>query len=287
MPNTAPNKFTHSHVIIDDDAIAFKCDDDRDKFPWLTLHPANGIVVQTLNYYALVEASQALGRFEENKWTALTRQQWKYFGGSETPESENLGHATHGMMTPAGEPGSPDFRLTFFNAEGEALYSMTGTGIVFRNRDFKAWRSKGRDEIMALPEPSGFEYAQPKQLGVGAGKECFLSPLLHGDGPPAADALFTSENAFQPAHPYHDGSGDHVNACQQVDAAQQMAHLVMSPASGTLRFAAGEVSFKRYVELDRPFRIQLAEDQSTPPQLTFVIEQGGYPCSKITLTLIE
>jgi len=277
MPNSSDKSFTKSHIVLDDGAVAFKCSDDKEKWPWLALRPSNPLLIQAINYFVSVETSRARGVYDSTKWSALTQTTWQC--AATGPDAR---HATHGLATPAEDDGSPSFGLALFDDHGDLVCRMTGVGVVFQTRDFEAWRKKARDKILALPEPKGFCYASPEQLGVATEVECLVSPLIDDSGPPAADALITKANGFQPGHPYHDGSGDHVNSSHLVDVAGQVAKLIR-PGS---MICGGEVAFLHYVELDRPLRITQTDEGKPANAITFALHQADRLCSTITLKFL-
>ncbi|WP_306250030.1 hypothetical protein [Parvularcula sp. IMCC14364] len=277
MSNIPENQFVHDCVVMQDGAVAFRCDTDQLKWPWLTLPPAHNIVVQSVNYFASIGASHVAGRIDPQKWTALTSFQWQTFacGADARP-------ATHGVVDPQADPDRADYGISLFDAEGAPVYRFTGAGVVFQNRDFKSWRAKARQEIMALPVPEDFLYAVPERVGVTTAIESLVSDLSYDQDMPVVEVLVTSVNGFRPGHPYHDGSGDHVNSGHLCDAAQQMAHMIRSQAGRHAHPCAGRVIFKRYVELDRPFRLSLTDISADQNDLTLRFTQGQYHCADLT-----
>ena len=184
------------------------------------------------------------------------------------------------------DPDSPSFAATFFNEQGDIVYRMTGEGVFFRTRDFKAWREKNRQTISALPACENFVYAGPDDLGVASESECLSGPLL-GEGTPDqgglwADALITSENGFAPGHPYHAGSGDHVNAPHILDAVRQAAHMARRREGFSLTIRGGKAAFSRYIELGHPFRVGI--ENQTPDETQMTVSQGDRLCSTVTLS---
>ena len=93
--------------------------------------------------------------------------------------------------------------------------------------------------------------------------------------------LVTRHNGFPPAHPYHDGSGDHVNASHLADACRQFACLVRREPQ--LRVNSGMMQFERYVELDHPFVLEMAGDGESHQGMTMSISQAGEPCASVYL----
>ncbi|MHA7872826.1 MAG: hypothetical protein ACX939_10790 [Hyphococcus sp.] len=269
--------FCFDHVVTEDGAVAFRCSDDEEKWPWLVLHPANNVVVQIVNYFALTSISDALGRRDPDKWTALTSFAWRVFD-----MAPHASQATHGQADPPADEEGPSYAASFFTAAGDLLYRVHGKGVVFRNRDFEAWRAKSKAEALASPAPASFAYAPPDAVGVATSVEALVSPLQEDKGAHFCDALITRDNGFPPGHPYHDGSGDHVNSGHLCDAAQQCAMLVRGEGGRAGYPSGGEAVFKRYVELERPFRITLASARDALDRLVLTVEQGGKVCADIT-----
>ena len=261
--------FTSDHKVQPDGGVTFACSADREKFPWLVLHPSDVIPVQMMCFFASYETAQFHNAVEEGQWTALTKMTWRC-----DATGDNAKHAATGAASPPEQDGRPDFGLAFADPDGAQILKIKGEGVTFRNRDFEAWRSKNRDRILALPEPEGFHFADIKEVGVASAVECIVSPLMKTGDAQACDALITTETGFPPAHPYHDGSGDHVNSTHQTDAARQFAAL-LRPEFGARRCSGGEMEFSNYVELDRPFRITEIPEKSTETRVACMIEQGG------------
>ena len=247
MPNNYDISFTHTHQLMDDGAIAFKCARDVKQWPWLELPSSHPIVVQTINYWASVETGKTRGTFDPTKWSALTYTKWQ-------AGSASAGPVTHGLADlPPGPPEKdrPGFRLTFFDAAGNLVCRMIGSGVIFQTRDFEAWRSEAKDEAKSAPSTEAFTYASAAELGVHSDIERFVSPLSVEDAPKAT-AFITRENGILPNHPYHSASGDHVNANHLADAGLQFAHLVFGKP---LYCVGGEMTFRHYVELGNPFTL--------------------------------
>lgn len=273
MPANYDVAFTHSHQVTEDDAVSFKCSGDAEKWPWLTLPPTHPIVIQTMNFWASVETGKTRGTFDPTKWSALTYTRWQSFSGSTKP-------VTHGIAdTPPGErdKGKPSFRLTFFDDDGTLVSRMIGAGVVFHTRDFEAWRDAAKKDIAPTPETENFSFAPPHILGVNSEIECFVSPLTDAETP-TAHALFTKENCLMPNHPYHGGSGDHVNAGHLADAGFQFAHLAVGRK---LSCTGGEITFMRYVELGKPFTLK--QTQRTGGSISIRAIQGDTTCTDMTL----
>ncbi len=256
-----------------DRTVTFRCSDDASAWPWLNLHPAHNIAVQATNYFALTGVSLFLGEMDGEKWTALTDFQWRCHH-----TGEGAVHPARGRSTHSGKPDDAGYACAFVDASGAPVYDVSGAGVVFRNRDFETWRSQAKAEIAALPAPQDFRFAAPGPAGVASQGEVFVSPLSEENGVAFVDALITEETGFRPAHPYHGGSGDHVNSSHLCDAVQQAAHLL----GRTAYPVAGTAKFTRYVELGRPFRIAVAPDEGGEVRVAFEISQGRYKCAVIS-----
>ncbi len=254
-----------------DGATRFRCSDDDEQHPWLRLHPADNVAVQSTNYFALTGVSRFTNRMDGTKWTALTRFEWRTHQTGSGARHPARGRATHG------EDGI-GYGCQFFDADDNPVYDVSGAGVVFKTRDFEGWRAKAKAKILALPEPENFAFAAPREVGVETQVEVFVSPLAEDAAGVYADAILTATSGFRPTHPYHGGSGDHVNSGQLCDAVQQAARLIRGPG----HVAAGEAVFSRYVELERPFQVRLLEAASDHRRLDFSVEQADEKCAAIT-----
>lgn len=273
MANVPTHHFTHSHIVSDDGTVAFKCATDVIEWPWLALPVCNPIVVQSLNYFASVEAGLARGTYDPTKWTALTEMAWVCDG----PES---GPAVHGVAETNLRDELPYFKLKFFDENDAQILSMTGKGVVFRTRDFEGWREKAKQNMTAPADVSDFQFAPAGAVSVGTQCESYVSPIRPGDAV-TADGLITKASGFMPGHPYHSGSGDHVNANHLADVGCQFACLVTEDAS--LRCLQGEVTFARYVELGRPFEITLTDHAHAENRLSIAVHQAGRLCASMRM----
>ncbi|MGB1579880.1 MAG: hypothetical protein ACPHER_00050, partial [Nevskiales bacterium] len=128
--------------------------------------------------------------------------------------------------------------------------------------------------------------------GVGSAVECFVSPLHENKNGLACYALINKQSGFAPGHPWQSGTGDHVNAGHQLDAAWQMSHLIgraqgWLSAGSPLVCTAGEAQFKNYIELGSPFELRLKGwlPKDNGRRLSFTLSQGGKPAAVISLDL--
>ncbi len=273
MSKVPASQFTHSHIVSDDGAVIFKCSSEQDQWPWLVLHPFDPIVVQTINYWASVETGAARGTFDPTKWSALTQTEW-------TCGKPGVGHATHGVADAIGDESALGFGLTFFDEDDSLVYSMRGTGVVFQTRDFEAWRKKAKNKMIAPPAVRDFQYAPANTVGVATQGQSFLSPLIDRDTP-SAQALITQDNGFPPNHPYLSGSGDHVNSTHLADVGRQFTSLLLG--GEPLTIIGGEMHFTRYVELGRPFHIELEQHDRGKNAVTMAVQQADRLCATIKI----
>ena len=276
MPQQKTGDFCSGFRREKDGRISFECSADVDAWPWLRLHPADNIAVQSTNYYSLTGVSLFAGTMDGDKWTALTEFRWRTFNsGADTR------HPVRGVADTRGEDGI-GYACDFFDGDGAQVYAVSGAGVVFRNRDFKAWREKAKAEVLTTSKPKNFVYAPPEDVGVSSAVESIVTPLRREGGALFVEALVTADNGFPPAHPYYDGSGDHVNSTHLTDAAQQMARLLRLEAGKGGHPIRGVVAFKRYVELERSFRISLAYSHDDLTQISLQFEQAGRPCANLS-----
>lgn len=267
----AQSSFTHSHRVLDDGSVVFKCASAPTDWPWLALPAFHPAVVQAINYYASVEASLARGAYDPDKWTALTQTSW-------TCGEPGVGHATHGVSETRIDEKSISYALTFFGEQGQFVYRMTGKGVVFRTRDFETWREKKKEIERGAAQIDDFEYASAALLGVESQIERFISPLATG-AQLLATGLITEENGLSPSHPYIDGSGDHVNSTHLVEAGRQIVSLVRDGRGFTV--LGGEMKFSRYVELGVPFRIALSGEVTEKDEYALTVHQLDKVCASM------
>ncbi len=276
MANTSSSVFVVDHAVDQNGVMTFRCVRDERVFPWTTLPFAHPILIQMMGYFVSVGLASHRGTLDPDQWTALTEINWRCLGARDDRRRPDRGRAD-----PVGSDGSPDFDFTIFDEAGAPLYRLAGKGVVFRNRDFEGWRAKNKNRIMALPEPLDFEFADPDAAEVASAAQCFVSPRV-STSPPAVDALLTAKSGFPPAHPFHDGSGDHVNSSHQADAADQAARVMFPELRGAI-CRRGTIRFKGYVELERPFRLIAGALELRDQALTLAISQGGRDCSEVAM----
>jgi hypothetical protein len=261
------------------DRIEFGYDLDPARWPWLTLPPRHPIVLDKIQYFSAVTASLVSGSLEPGTRSALTRIGWSCRGDGER-------HATRGVLEPWSGERRAGYRLAVFDDAGREIARIQGEGFAFADRDFDGWRARAKVEARAAagkpPEPAALAAA-----GLGPGGHCFVSAPFLRSGTRVALAQIGAANGFHPAHPFHTGTGDHVNAAHLFDCALQAAHLMTEPA-GRLVCTGGEAEFLRFVELDVPFEIRLStQDRSEAGHtlLGFAIDQLGRENARIALEI--
>ena len=269
--------FTHSHVLHDDGSLSFACGSDLARWPWLALDPCDPIVVQTLNYYGAYEIAIARGEYRPGQWTALTQTDWRC-------GDDGAGHAVRGIAAARGEDSGAPYRVSFFDRDDKLVCEVSGKGVVFRNRDFAAWREAQKQDLGAPMALSDFPFVDAELIGRDSQIESYVSALDAGS-PASVTALVTSENGFPPAHPYNDGSGDHVNAAHLADAALQFLRLAKGDPG--LLVSGGDMRFASYVELGHPFFLKLAEPDEPGGDAPISIQQAGRECATIYLRPLD
>ena len=263
--------FTSDHALSADGSVTFQCSTDQEQWPWITLHPHNPIATQNLQYWASVETGSFRGTFDRLKWSALVWTKW-------TNGAANVGPWARGVAEYLGDEAKPEPQLTLLDAKGAEICRMQSKGVIFQNRDFEAWREHAKQASSPVEDIGTFDFASAETVGSSSIGPSLLSDL-RDDGVKHALGLIAVENAMPPAHPFMSGSGDHVNATHLAEAAHQFVHLL---EGGTpLRLTGGEMRFTSYVELGRPFRIELAEQSENSASM--IARQAGKDCTIITL----
>ena len=272
MPGPVDKAYTYAHDVREDLSVTFRCSQDAEVWPWLELPSWHPVAMQTINYWVSVECSAARGTFDREKWSALTWMDWQV-------GDFDAGIPARGLMENTGIDGEIGFAITLHDDADRLIYSSRGKGVVFRTRDFEGWREKAKSSLLAQVPHGDFTYAEPELLGIGPYEFPFVSPLQDGECI-CADALVTKQNGMPPSSRYMSGSGDHVNATHLAEAGRQFAAMVLEDPDAS--FATGEIAFTRYVELGAPFQIVLQSREGDT--LKLAVEQGGKPCTSITLT---
>lgn len=260
----------------------FTFDDDLGRWPWLCLSPLHPIVLDKVQYFAGLTSSLASEVVEAGTRTALTKITW-----TTTPRPGGTRHATRGVMEGWSDGGIMGYELNLFDEDGHHNAKVRGSGATFADRDFGSWRaqakSKAAERVGNAPAPVP---SDPVAAGLGSNGHCFLSepdPDTH-----AMRGLVGAVSGFPPAHPFHTGTGDHVNAAHLFDCALQAAHLVGTSPGTRLECRAGEAEFLRFVELDVPFEVR--PEQLRPlhsgGRITLAFSQAERDAARVTLELV-
>jgi hypothetical protein len=248
-------------------------------WPWTTLPSWHPVVVDKLQYFSAVTASWAAGAFAAETRTALTKLHWSSLRRESSP-------AARGVYESYSDERGIGYTLEIFDAEGRETLRTRGEGAAFGDRDFGAWRSAAKEKAVALRRPAPDEMADPTAAGLGQDGCSLVSPLRTTADAFAATGWVTASNAFPPHHPFHTGSGDHVNAGHLLDCAMQCAHLALEP-SKPLYCSGGEAEFLRFIELGVPFEISLTSEPRSAggTRIRTSMRQGDRDTTRITLDL--
>ena len=270
MPGAHSKAFTHDHVVHADGSVDFACSQDDALWPWSLIGPHHPGAIQAASYWLSVESAMALGGWDPDKWSALTWTHW-------TCGEPGVGRMARGRYERKRIEGKESFSIHLFDQDERMICRLDGRGVVFRTRDFEKWRSDAKEREDKLSS-AGFAYAEPSLLGLGRGEFPFLGPL---DGA-TATGLLDPANAMPPAHPWLDGSGDHVNSAHLAEVARQFVSLLRD--GDPFRVTEAEMRFDRYVELGVPFEIERtgAEDDTIEMQL----RQSGRDCTSIRYRIL-
>ena len=271
MPGPHGKAFTGDHVVHDDGSVEFACSQDLAAWPWAALHPHHPGAIQALSYWVSVECAAALGSWDTDKWSALTWTRW-HCG------DPDVGAYASGTYRRTTIKGKKSFSIDFADAGGRHICRLDGRGVVFRKRDFEAWRKGGK---VAAPKSSSDElpYGDPRLLGLSCNELPFLSPLESG----TAQGLLDTANSMPPRHPWLDGSGDHVNSAHLAEVARQFASLLRE--GDPFRVVSAEMRFSHYVELGSPFTIERVEEGDC--EVAMRVRQAGHDCTDIRYALAE
>lgn len=263
--------FTSDHIMHEGGLVEFHCSSDTQQWPWIDLPSDHPILVQNTQYWTSVESSLARGTMDGTKWTALTWTKWTCGG-------RDAGRIVRGTSQPISDDERPQNRIRLYDAGDNLVCDMLSYGVVFRNRDFEAWRTKAKSNSAPEIGLEEFDFAPASDVGsVGIGPS--LLSHLRDDGGQHAMGLITKDNAFPPGNPFMGGSGDHVNATHLCEAGHQFLHLL--EGGKPLRISGGEMRFTRYVELARPIRIEATARSDN--EVSMSVSQGGHACTAITL----
>ncbi|MFW2350171.1 hypothetical protein [Qipengyuania sp.] len=271
MPRAYGKHFTHDHVVDADGTVVFACSQDPQAWPWTAIGPHHPGAIQAASYWLSVESATALGGWDPDKWSALTWTRWACGDPA-------VGRMAHGRYERVRIEGKESFSVHLYDAEDALVCRLDGRGVVFRTRDFEKWRSEAK-EASAKVASAGFAYANPEELGLDTGEFAFLGPLDHG----RAIGLLDAANAMPPAHPWLDGSGDHVNSAHLAEVARQFVSLLRGGAP--FRVTQAEMRFDRYVELGVPFEIERTGGEND--FVSMQLRQSGRDCTRIEYRIAD
>lgn len=272
MPRPFSDVYTYNHTLRDDGSVTFECSTDSAVWPWLALSPTHPILVQTINFWASIDSGEFLGTFDPDVWTALTQVAW-------TCGEPSVGLPVRGQYATVRDEGRARFTLEFYDAADHQVAQLSGQGVTFRTRNFEGWREDTKEKFKK-PDTSDFEYAPAKAVGVATPSESFLAPLSNGDHI-ATTGLITKQNGLRPAHPYIGGSGDHVNSTHMGEVGRQFAELLIG---APLINRNGEMKFLHYVELGRPFEVDIVAHDEAAQTLSLLVTQAERDCTQISMT---
>ncbi len=271
MPKPFPDAYTHNHTVPEPGRVSFDCSQDIQIWPWLALNPIHPILVQTINFWGSVECGETLGTFDPEKWSALTHCEW-------TCGAPGVGRPVRGTYETLQQGEKQRYQMRFFDEADAQIVRISGVGVVFRTRNFEGWREDTKEKFKK-PNTSDFMYAPAAAVGVATQKERFLAPLRQEDGI-RTTGLITKENGLRPAHPHIGGSGDHVNSTHMGEVGRQFAELLVGER---LINRGGEMSFIHYVELGRPFEVELMSYHERDCAVSVLVRQQDRDCTKIDM----
>ena len=258
------------------DRVELAFDLDEGRWPWLILPPVHPVVVGKYQYYGGLAAFWALTGTDPSVMTALTQIRWSVH------DLDAGAHGRRGTCERRLAEGRDNLDLVVLDPGGDPMWSADFHGVAFPNRNFEQWRAhtkaKARQAAEGLPSP---ERVPAAALGLGAQGKSLVS-ALRSDGEHRVCHGLVGEDDFFPAHPYHTGAGDHVNAMQLFEAAYQAAHLATDSPS-LRRCVGGSARFSRFVEVGVPFDVRVVGVEGSRVKTRIV--QLGEPCCSVHLTL--
>ncbi|MEL6858248.1 MAG: hypothetical protein AAFO74_07665 [Pseudomonadota bacterium] len=274
MPRPFPDRYIDNLRRSSDGIVIFECSRDSSVWPWLKLDPIHPILVQTINFWASIDAGEFLGTLDPNTWTALTKVEW-------VCGPPGVGLPARGEYWGEQDKNRARYALTFFDDTGELVAKMAGEGVTFRTRNFEGWRGEAKEKVQP-PEPPAFTYAPAAAVGVAAQSESFLAPLAGASSIKTA-GLVTKATGLRPGHPYIGGSGDHVNSTHMGEIGRQFGQLLLGrPCLQT----GGTMVFDHYVELDAPFEVALLDHDLAARTYRLRVRQADRDCTLIEMTYV-
>lgn len=275
--------------VIDSSQLGFALDLCPERWPWLALPAWHPALAGKLSFFTGIKAGEELFDMPSGVASAVTRISWENYGAC------RLGlHAHHGTIH-AGQDGKRfHYDSEFTDAEAGTQQVLRAEGVIFQQRDFGGWRRKMKQAIQTVDHmrPQDFGFAEPASAGVTTRPECFVSPLHESRQGLACYALLDAESGFTPGHPWHTGSGDHVNACHQLDICWQASHLVGRAqgwwhAGQDYICSGGQAAFRQYLELGAPIGVKLKRWKPLQNgwRLRYELAQAGQIAAEISLDL--
>ena len=265
---------------VKDGRVEFSFDLSPERWPWLSLPPQHHVLLEKYQYFISITTGWATGLFEPTTYSALTSFKWH------CPQLHtDCSHGSKEVCSIRVTDRGALIDIDIYDNGDRHLARMECLGAEFGDRDFKSWRASSRAKVLEQAEEADVRYAASNDTGVGRSGISFVSELNNGK---SATARITSQNGFQPQHPFHSGSGDHVNVGHYFDSVMQVAHLVIQPTAA-LKCIGGESTFMRFTELDVPFEIDLLEQSSenNSEKLSFLLRQAGQDTARIAMWVKE
>lgn len=269
----------------------FDLDKNPARWAWQKLPAWHPALAGKLSFFTGLKCGEGLFEMPTGMATAMTLVRWM-----------NQGSSLSGRQSFTGQVSSRQAEHRFhydtelYDVDGKLQQTILAQCVIFQQRNFGGWRRKMKQAIQAIDNmrPQDFGFAEPASAGLASKAECFVSPLHEGKNGLACYALLDARSGFRPQHPWHGGTGDHVNASHQLDAAWQMAHLI-GRAQGWLTSnslminTGGEAKFLNYIELGTPFELRLKgwRPLDEGRQLSFALSQTGKACATISLSISQ
>ncbi|MEX0342113.1 MAG: hypothetical protein AB3N06_05965 [Erythrobacter sp.] len=269
MAGSHSKAFTSDHLVREDGSVEFTCSQDDRLWPWNQIGAHHPGAIQAASYWLSVASASALGQWDPDKWSALTWTRW-------TCGEPAAGRMARGRYQRSRIEGKESFSVQLYDAGDSLICELDGRGVVFRTRDFEKWRSnakRGSDKVTS----ADFVYADRALLGLSGDEFPFIGDLENG----SATGLLDQANCMPPAHPWLDGSGDHVNSAHLAEVARQFTSLLRG--GKPFRVTEAEMRFDRYVELGVPFMIERTGVKHGNIEMKLC--QSGRDCTAITYTV--
>lgn len=273
-------------VSIDGEAVQMAFDAAEGGWPWLALPGWHPVLLEKYQYFGGSTGLMALGGAEPGFGGALTECQWQVDVDALQRPAET------GVCRMGGEPPRFAFVLELAGEAGTTACRYTGAGVRLPLEEFLARRAASRDRALAACSDATFAAAPAASVGAGFDGVSLVSPVEYAGGLARCTALVTLAGGFHPRHPFHTGSGDHVNVGHMLDCAFQLAHQLVGQG-GALACVGGECRFRRFVELDVPFELVCEPwsangdgAQRGARELPIAVRQLGRDCAQLTLRVV-